>query len=472
MKIRNMKKMTKVVLALAAMGLGGCDMYVPDLNNPGVESIRDNPTRSSLMSASTGLLIGYRAGMSAQNGYVSQLGTLGRESYILDIADPRYVSEMLSGERLDPGSPAFGGNFWVGPYANIRNAHTVLDATDIVTGVTDAEKDAIRGFAKTIMALDFLTVINTRDVEGAPIDVNRKLGEDLAPIASKAEVFAHIATLLDEGKTHLQAGGDKFPFKLSGGFASFGTPADFIKFNRAIRARVAVYMEQWAEAHSALDESFLDEDALSNAASPTGLTASPAALAALNAGAYHVFSGDSGDTGNGLNSANIYANPALLKNKDGTPRADSRLSRKVTKVAAGKEGNWQGITSDVKFTQYTSNENSLPIIRNEELILLRAEAHMKQGTSEGDAEAMRLINLIRTKSGALPAIPEVLTGELLENELLEQRRFSLLFEGGHRWLDMRRYDRLEELRQEDPAGVNFKVHHHFPIPVVEADARE
>ncbi|HEY0094570.1 MAG TPA: RagB/SusD family nutrient uptake outer membrane protein, partial [Archangium sp.] len=433
MKIRNMKKMTKVALALCAtMGLAGCDLTVPDLNNPGVESIRDNPTRSSVLSATTGLLIGHRNGMGAQNGYVAQLGVLGREGYILDTADPRYVSEMLSGERLDPGSPAFGGNFWAGPYLNIRNAHTVLDATEKVAGVTEAEKKAIRGFAKTIQALDFLTLINTRDTEGAPIDVNRKLGDDLAPIASKAEVFNHIAKLLDDGKADLLAGGDKFPFKLSAGFAGFDKPASFLKFNRAVRARVAVYMEQWAAAQTALDESVLDETI--------------AEASELDTGVYHVFSGASGDTANGLNSANIYANPALLKNKDGSTREDDRVVRKLTR--AEEERKWQGITTDVLFTLYPDNGAPLPIIRNEELILLRAEAHMKQ---ENYTEATRLLDIIRTKSGGLSALPEVLSDpKLMEDELLEQRRFSLLFEGGHRWIDMRRYNRLEELRLEDP----------------------
>ncbi|WP_375768035.1 RagB/SusD family nutrient uptake outer membrane protein [Archangium gephyra] len=454
MKIRNMKKMTKVVLALAAMGLGGCDLTVPDLNNPGVESIRDNPTRSSVLSATTGLLIGHRGGMGAQNGYVAQLGVLGREGYILDTADPRYVSEMLSGERLDPGSPAFGGNFWAGPYLNIRNAHTVLDATEKVSGVTETEKKAIQGFAKTIQALDFLTLINTRDIEGAPIDVNRKLGDELAPIATKAEVFNHIAMLLDDAKADLLAGGDKFPFKLSAGFVGFEKPASFLKFNRAVRARVAVYMEQWATAQTALDESFLDETITK--------------VEDLDTGVYHVFSGASGDTANGLNSANIYANPALLKNKDGSTREDDRVGRKLTKAEEARK--WQGITTDVLFTLYPDNEAPLPIIRNEELLLLRAESYMKQ---ENYAEATRLLDIIRTKSGGLPPLPEVLSDpKLMEDELLEQRRFSLLFEGGHRWIDMRRYNRLEELRQEDPAGVDFKVHHHFPHPVAETDARQ
>jgi hypothetical protein len=73
---------------------------------------------------------------------------------------------------------------------------------------------------------------------------------------------------------------------------------------------------------------------------------------------------------------------------------------------------------------------------------------------------------------SMAPIPEDLSGKPFEDELLEQRRFSLLFEGGHRWIDMRRFGRLEELRQEDPADAGFKVHAAFPIPVAEMDARK
>jgi hypothetical protein len=467
-----MKKMKAVLALCATLGLGGCgDFDVPDLNNPGIEALRDNPTRSSVLSASTGLLIGHRVGVASQNGYVAQLGVLGREGYILDTADPRYVAEMLMGSGLDPGSPAFGGNFWTNPYANIRNAHTVLDATDKVAGMTEAEKESIRGYAKTMLALDFLVIINTRDINGAPIDVNRPLGSPLAPIASKEEVFAHIAKLLDEGKAHLQAAGTTttatFPFPLSSGFVNFEakTEADkkkpftlqnFVKFNRAVRARVAVYEKQWDTALAALDESFLSE-----------------ATTELDLGVYHIFSGGSGDTPNGLVSPNIYANPKLLadaeKQAGSTTLVDARLARKVATVKT--PGDWQGVTTSVGFAPlYGDNAAPVAIIRNEELLLLRAEAVANAGTGN-PTEAMRLLNLIRVNSGKLVAIPEDLSGKPFEDELLEQRRFSLLFEGGHRWIDMRRYNRLEELRQEDPAGVDFKVHAAFPIPVTETDAR-
>jgi hypothetical protein len=45
---------------------------------------------------------------------------------------------------------------------------------------------------------------------------------------------------------------------------------------------------------------------------------------------------------------------------------------------------------------------------------------------------------------------------------------SLLFEGGHRWIDMRRYDRLDLLPLDDD---DHAVHPVFPIPTAERDAR-
>ena len=227
MKTRNMKTMTKVALALlATTGLGGCDLTVGDLNRPSVDSFEQAPTRTGVNSLAVGLIIGHRVGKATQNGYVSMLGVLGRESYILDIADPRYVSELLAGATLDPGSPAFGGNFWTAPYANIRDANLLLNTLEAVADMTPAEKHALRGFTLTMQALDFLTLINTRDTNGIVIDVNRPPRGPLAPIVGKDEALQHIAVLLDEARTELAQGGTAFPFLLSSGFPDFDNTAN------------------------------------------------------------------------------------------------------------------------------------------------------------------------------------------------------------------------------------------------------
>jgi hypothetical protein len=425
------------------------DLMVPDFNNPSLEDLQSNPTPGKIAQAAQGLLVGTRVQQSAQNGYVSLLGILGRESYNFDPADPRFITEMLIGP-LDAGSPAFGANLFAFPYRNIRNANILLGAVDAVVGMTPEQKEAVRGFAKTIQALDYLRVINTRDDLGAPLDVNRAPTGEPAPLATKTEIFAHIASLLDQGLAHLQAGGSAFPFELSPGFAGFDTPATFATFNRALKARVEVYRGNHASALTALNASFLN----------TG--------AAVTLGAYHSFSTASGDLVNAIfdpDGRAILAHPSLVteaQNKpDGTP--DNRVQQKIAQLPAARTV--QGVTTQYLFTIYTSNEAPIPIITNEELILLRAEARYFSGDQVG---ALTDINFIRTTSGGLAPRGPFLNDNDFITELLFQRRYSLLFEGGHRWIDARRHGRLNTLPLALPTHT---AQSRFPFPEAECLVR-
>lgn len=459
-----------VVILCAALGLGGCGgLDVGDQDNVSLDDFRDNPTRSRVYSAATGLIIGHRVGMAAQNGYVAELGVIGREAFVFDSADPRTVEEML-GPALDPGGPAFGGNFWTNPYANIRNANTLLAAVDKVTGVSDPQKEAIRGFAKTIQALDFLVVINTRDTNGAAIAVDVPLGQ-LAPIESKEAVFDHISTLLDQAAAHLAAAGEEpFPFKLSTGFNlngsdpldDFDTPATFLKVNRAVKARVSVYQGRFQDALTALSQSFIDTSV------PADDGAKGAALSSLSRGAYHVFRAASGDLDNNLLSLTIFAHPSIATDAESQAngQVDDRVTRKTRKLAEPAKAADGKLVTDLRFTLYPSADSPVPIIRNEELILLRAEANIGLGNI---GPAVEDLNYIRTRSGRLPARLDITTPEIALDELLKQKRYSLLFEGGHRWIDLRRYNRLDTLPRElDPS---FAPHERFPIPTSEMDGR-
>ena len=51
-------------------------------------------------------------------------------------------------------------------------------------------------------------------------------------------------------------------------------------------------------------------------------------------------------------------------------------------------------------------------------------------------------------------------------EVLNQRRYSLYMEGGHRWFDMRRYNRLATLPKE---LATHNVFNSFPKPQAEVD---
>ena len=451
-----MTTMRSTLALLSGMMIAGgaacTSLEAPDFNNPSIDELQENPTRAAAAAAATGLLIGARENIGEFNGYVSLTGILGRESYNLDGADTRYATEMYQGAVLNPGSPALGGNLWALRYQNIRNANILLTALDRLlddplTGMTPAEKEATRGFAKTIQALDFLLVINTRDENGAVIDVDRPVLDPPAPIEGKEAVFAHIVQLLEEAAAHLEAGGPEFPFPLSPGFAGFDTPATFLQFNRGLLGRVEVYRGNFAAALTALEESFLS-------------TAAP-----LDLGVYHSFGGGSGDKALTLVNPTIFAHTSIETDAEqqtnGEP--DARLLRKVSEATSRT---LLDLTSDLRFDPlYPSPFSPVSIIRNEELILLRAEANIGLGNVAAAAED---INFIRVNSGGLAQRGDLNSANILD-ELLDQKRYSLLFEGGHRWIDMRRYGKLGELPLDRPGDV---VHAAFEIPIDEQLARE
>jgi len=143
--------------------------------------------------------------------------------------------------------------------------------------------------------------------------------------------------------------------------------------------------------------------------------------------------------------------------------------RASTKAAVGTRTlSVQGVLSNVRITRYASNADPVPIIKNEELILLRAEARWFGGNKAG---ALADINTVRTVSGGLA--PTTLTAASSDaefvDELLYNRRYSLFFEYGHRWVDARRYGRLALLPK---ALSTHRVWRWVPWPIDECNQRD
>ncbi len=455
------------VVPLVAV-LSGCEtLTVPDLNNPGVDELTDNPTREAVIGAAQGLFLDARTGIAGRAGYVSSLGVIGRESYNFDRSDPRFTTQLLIGP-LDGGTPAFGGAHWNARYSGMRDAFTLLNAVDEVPDVdmTEEERNGVRGFARTMQALDLLFVINTRDENGAVVTINEDPRAEPAPIVSKAEVFDDIVALLDQAGTDLQGAGGSFPFRMPAGFNLAGDPASFLQFNRALRARVDVYMGNYADALTNLNASFLNDGA------------------PFNMGVYYDYGSGRGETQNLLfdPSLVLLAHPSIEADAQmrGNGDPDLRFTSKTTRLAGPRSDQAsQGISSDLQFTVYASPESPVPIIRNEELILLRAEANLACTgdaggvTCAGDpAGALDDINLVRQVAGGLGPIDAGdwtgMTDEERLDELLYNKRYSLIFEGGHRWIDARRYGKLDELPLDQPT---FTVAERYPFPTPECDAR-
>lgn len=455
-----------LVSVAVAVVIAGCQtLTVPDFNNPGLDELTESPSRSAVQTAVQGLMIGARKGIGEFNRYVAVLGAFGRESYIFEGTDSRFITEIMQGP-LDPGGASFGGGgHWADRYANVRAANILLAAVDAAPeNFSSEEAEAIRGWAKTFQAHDFLLVVNTRDDFGAPIDVGIDPTADPAPIVDRDAVFAHILQLLDEAATHLASGGSAFPFQQSSGFEGFDTPATFRTFARGLKARVLVYRASlgggapdWTEALNLLNgsETFINDQA--------------STVAELEVGVYHAFGSGPGDVLNGLRekAVSLPTHPSIVTDAQA---GDQRVDRKTAVLSAPVEDPaGLGVTTDRTFALYPTLSSPIPLIRNEELILLRAEANLQLGNLSG---ALDDINLIRTVSGGLPAIDSGAWGALTPDERIDEilynRRYSLFFEGGHRWIDMRRYDRLMDLPVDHPSFVRFR---QFPFPANECLAR-
>ncbi|HZI23389.1 MAG TPA: RagB/SusD family nutrient uptake outer membrane protein [Gemmatimonadales bacterium] len=449
---------------------------VPNTNQPNQEDLISNPTRGKLAAAATGIFASARGDIQ---GVVWRLGSLGREGINLsgnnqpDYQEPYFLSALI-------GS-GFGGALWGGRYTAIRNVNIYLTALQrVATGeVSDAEKAASRGMANTMSALAFLYVVETRDSLGGPIDVDIPITAPPAPFVSRDNLYGHILLLLDSARADLgRAGSTGFPFTVPPGLSGtapnaldFSTPAAFVAFNRAVAAKARVLRATaagcgtpcYTAALADLGASFLTNGS-----------------AAFKQGAYFDFSNAAGDVSNGLseplNGVTFYAHPSDSVDAQLQP-GGAPDQRVLDKIVAAQDTQVLGGISEIpgtqKFTIYFTSGAAdpgrpIPIIRDEELLLLRAEAEWFTGAK---AAALADIDTVRVNAGKLAPTTVLLASpdSAFVKELLYNRRYSLLWEQGTRWIDARRFGRMGDIPKAPPTGGNVaKV---MPIPDTECAAR-
>ncbi|MBA3496293.1 MAG: RagB/SusD family nutrient uptake outer membrane protein, partial [Gemmatimonadales bacterium] len=348
-------RLRQLALLAVFLGAGACGF---DLNtNPNSpDPIGSNPSRGQVSAAANGMLIAIRQDVQ---DFALDGGVLGREVLRIDPADPRFVTELLI-SALDAGGDAFGGDHWFDQYTAIRGGNLLLAALPTAEALTVAEQSAAAGFVRTIQAYSFLMVLTTHTQDSIPVDISTDITAPPAPFVSNAAAFDRVVSLLDQARTDLQAGGAAFPFALPSGFAGFDTPATFLQFNRGLRARVAAYRADWSGVLAALTESF------------------PDAAAPLDRGVYMNYGTGAGDFANplsqdpqaGENFAHQQLDTLAQLQTDGVTQ-DRRL---MTKTVVRASTTSSGFSSELGWIRYPSPSSPIPFIKNEELILLRAEA--------------------------------------------------------------------------------------------------
>jgi hypothetical protein len=424
-----------LLLLLITAVAPGCKKDFGNLNSPTEEDFLKNPSKDQLNNLVTGIESAMRNNIGL---YLDDVGVIGREMYRFSTGDPRYTTDLLgaSDAHLDP-TGFYLTNTWASRYRVVKNCNLLIEASDASGFVSDAEAKGYAGFAKTMMAYQLLLNLNLTHNNGVRTNVANP--DQLGPFQDYTEALTSIASLLDEAHNDLSTAEISFP--LTSGFSGFNDAAGLSKVNRGIAARVAVYREQWQQALDALQQSFLDING------------------DLSTGVYHVFGTGSGDQLNPAFFPRNQAGDVRLAHPSYTSDIENGDNRSSKAALRNEPQSYQGLSSDHDVWVYTSSTAPVPLIRNEELVLIFAEANIQL---DNLTEGKDALNVIRNAHN-LTDYSGAETKPALITEMLKQRRYSLFYEG-HRWIDLRRYGLLDQLPVDRPED---DVWEEFPVPATE-----
>lgn len=378
------------------------------------------------------------------DAYIESVSTIGREYWNLNGDEPRYTDELLGrqGAPLEADGP-FNTRTFLARYRVVQHGARLIRAAEGAgTLLTTEQANALIGYAKTFQAYALLLVANQQFSNGIlPVDAV----DDPDPSESFLDYAAslqHIADLLDDGATALTNGGAAFLFSLSSGFEGFTTPATFRQFNRALSARLRIYMGDKAGSISGIAGSFFNING------------------AMTIGPRHAYSFETRNPMYHRPDEDLYTvHPSVVSEAD---PGDLRMSQKTRAYVPTPDFfvpvSFEGLIGDRQVQVVLTDQTPFSIVRNEELILIYAEAQIGSDVNE----TLAAINRVRNAAGIGNYLGATDDASML-SEVLKQRRYGLYGEG-HRWVDLRRNGRIGEIPIDRVGDV---VHAEFPRPDAE-----
>jgi hypothetical protein len=468
------RKMVTGIAALAAMAMAACkDSVVPNFTAP-----------TAVAATPTGIQNGFAGVLNTSRndvvGYIQFMYAFARDATQFQATESAFDSELLGQVPIAPND-FIGVSVWDNQF---RNAKTLNDLIARLPSVappySPGEIATLTGVARTLKALNFMWVAETHDTLGVPIAGITQPANKPAPILCNKDVWAYIVALLDSGGANLAAGGSTpIPVTLPPGFGFVSSSAaTFQALNRALAGKagleLAYAISRPADSTSVGVTDPAAQAALVRADSAILSSALYAPAALIPGGVnepnavYHDFSSASGDQSNPIaaSATTLYYLVNFGPDYDTT---DLRVKAKlVPNPATNGQPAYASLTLTPPSTYgaYSSVNSEIPIIRNEELVLLRAQIHIAQ---QDWATAVGLLNAVRTTVGGELPYPGSLTGYLPVREaLLHEQRLSTTYEnGGDRLLSIRFYRLIQSRLTDFPNDLHPTV---LPIPQGELDA--
>lgn len=421
------------------------DVPMPDSQLTAQGAFEESATAHATMTSiyakmrDTGLLTGSSQGLSCL------LGT--------------YTDEMLYFGSLQGAPSAFYNNtllasntsaatLWNSSYNQIYAANAVLEGVSRSAGLSQADKDQLTGEALFVRA--FLHFYLAQLYDGVPyIKTTDYIANAAAQRLSVAQVMAAAKADIEQAIGLL--GED------------YATPSR-VRPNRyaayAVLAKICLHNGEWDEAG----------DAASAVLNATQLyqeeTIQDTFLSGSKATVWQ-FSPSSGDGNTQEGETFIFASgppPGVsLRNElvSAFSDADLRKAHWIKAVTNGTD-TWYHAYKYKQNASGSSTEHSI-VLRLAELYLIRAESRARAGELIGAKEDL---DRIRTTAG-LPNTAAVGSEALLE-AILKERQLELFTELGHRYFDLRRFGRINDVLS--PIKPDWQATDAvFPIPETELD---
>jgi starch-binding outer membrane protein, SusD/RagB family len=474
-------------------GLGACkDTAVPNFRSPQI-----NPeSPSGIQYLVTGVVSNSRTDVGQD---IVSLSGFGRDMGVFTSVDSRFITELMGDGNEIPNSDFYGGGGWSAEFQNGKDAEAIIhDLPAVVPAYSASDASLITGVMKTFEAYNMMLVAETRDTLGVPLFGYAATAAKPAPFLCIKDVWKGIAATLDSAEADLDAGKPgPLPITLPSGFGianlagPSGTSGSFAGLNRALAAYAKL---QYAyattrvagggtratptTAGAPLMSALISADSAVHAT----FLYNPGALAPPAAGdfsdpiaVYHNFSSTSGDAVNPVTfsvgqTTTLYVLDAV--DSEIAAGGDLRAARLI--VNLGPPNSEAGPVADAQAAKmmtvgfYQTASSPIPIIRNEELVLIEAAIQLGEANL---SNAIASINAIRTKVGDVaiynPATPSYVG---VRDQLLHEMRASNIGEPGEeRLMAVRNYGL--QLQQTQTWG---KVDLHttlLPVPIQESGPR-
>jgi starch-binding outer membrane protein, SusD/RagB family len=484
--------LTAGLAVVGLMGLAACkDTAVPNFRSPQI-----NPeSPSGIQFLVTGVVANTRADIGQD---ILALSGMGREIGVFTPTDSRFITEWLGDGNIIPNSDFYGGGGWSAEFLNAKDAEAIIqDVPKVTPAYSASDASLITGVMKTFEAYNMMLVAETRDTNGVPIFGFAAPPATPAPILCIKDVWQGIVAMLDSAEADLDAGAPgALPINLPPGYGAAsaagpsGTAGTFAGFNRALAAYAKL---QYAYATTRvagggaaatpttpgapLMSALVSADSAVHASS----LYNPAALEPPTAGnfsdplaVYHNYSATSGDLDNPVTFAVGQTTTVFVLDTVASEIAaggDLRATKLIVNSSSPQSG--AGPTAnavaanDITVGFYQSAGSPIPIIRNEELVLIEAAIQLGEGNL---ANAVTSINAIRSQVGNVPPYAGALTYTAVRDQLLHEMRASNIGEPGEeRMMAVRNYGL--QMQETTTWGATDKHTTLLPIPIQESGPR-